>query len=152
MRCTKPANGMREDSIEHAQLVSTDHLTTMRTRCSSFEAYIEVACLDKLEGTINPNTHYHDDLVARPANELKEFRAIMEMLTSEEPQIENRRTKEHLDVPSLELPGSINVSQNIKVLSLYLLKLVLSGLGILSYGDQLVTMTIRSRPPRISML
>jgi len=92
MRCIKPANGSRDDSIKHAQLVAMDYLTTMRTRCSRFEAYIDVACLDKLESPINLKTHYHDELVARPADELKEFRDIMEMPTSEESQIEERRT------------------------------------------------------------
>ncbi|KAH8756065.1 hypothetical protein F5883DRAFT_686220, partial [Diaporthe sp. PMI_573] len=93
MRCIKPANGSREDSIKHAQLVAMDYLTTMRSRCSRFEAYIDEACLDKLESPINLKTHYHDELVARSANELNEFRGIMEMPTNEEPQVEDRRTR-----------------------------------------------------------
>jgi hypothetical protein len=92
MRCIKPANGSREDSIKHAQLVAMDYLTTMRTRCSHFEAYIDVACLDKLESPINLKMHYPDGLVARTAEELKQFRDIMEMPTSEELQIEEQRT------------------------------------------------------------
>jgi hypothetical protein len=70
-----------------------DYLTTMRTRCSRFEAYIDEACLDKLESPINLKTHYHDELVARSASELNEFRAIMEMPTNEGSQIEDRRTR-----------------------------------------------------------
>lgn len=70
-----------------------DYLTTMRTRCSRFEAYIDVACLDKLASPINLKTHYHDELVARSAEELKDFRGIMELPTSEETQIEQRRTR-----------------------------------------------------------
>lgn len=70
-----------------------DYMTTMRTRCSRFEAYIDVACLDKLGSPINLKTHYHDELVARSAEELKGFRAIMEMPTSQRPQIEDRRTE-----------------------------------------------------------
>ncbi|KAK7703878.1 hypothetical protein SLS64_008823 [Diaporthe eres] len=93
MRCIKPANGSREDSIKHAELVALDYMTTMRTRCSRFEAYIDVACLDKLGSPINLKTHYHDELVARPAEELKEFRDIMELPTSEGSQIEDRRTR-----------------------------------------------------------
>ncbi|KAH8757870.1 hypothetical protein F5883DRAFT_682975 [Diaporthe sp. PMI_573] len=92
MRCIKPSNGSKEDSIKHAGLLAMDYMTTMRTRCTRFEAYIDVACLDKLESPINLKTHYHDELVARPADELKEFRDIMEMPTSEESQIEERRT------------------------------------------------------------
>ncbi|KAH8758022.1 hypothetical protein F5883DRAFT_428162 [Diaporthe sp. PMI_573] len=88
MRCIKPANGSREDSIKHAQLVAMDYLTTMRTRCSRFEAYIDEASLDKLESPINLKTHYHDELVARSANELDAFRAIMK-----ESQIETRRKR-----------------------------------------------------------
>lgn len=93
MRCIKPANGSREDSIKHAQLVALDYLTTMRRRYSRFETYIDVACLDKLESPINLKTHYHDELVARAAEELKEFRAIMELPTSEGSQVEARRTR-----------------------------------------------------------
>lgn len=93
MRCIKPANGSREDSIKHAHLVAMDYLTTMRTRCSRFDAYIDVACLDELESPINLKTHYHDELVARPAEELNEFRAIMELPTSDDSQIEDRRTR-----------------------------------------------------------
>ncbi|KAH8742669.1 hypothetical protein F5883DRAFT_668141, partial [Diaporthe sp. PMI_573] len=84
----KPANGSREDSIKHAQLVAVDYLTTMRTRCSRFEAYIDEPSLDKLESPINLKTHYHDELVARSANELNAFRAIMK-----ESQIETRRNR-----------------------------------------------------------
>lgn len=93
MRCIKPKNGSRDDSIKHAELVALDYLTTMRTRCSRFDSYIDVACLDKLASPINLKTHYHDELVARSAQELNSFRAIMEMPTSEEPQVEERRTE-----------------------------------------------------------
>lgn len=93
MRCIKPANGSREDSIKHAQLVAMDYLTTMRLRYSHFDAYIDVECLDKLDSPINLKTHYHDELVARSAPELKEFRAIMEMPTTDESEVENRRTR-----------------------------------------------------------
>ena len=93
MRCIKPANGSEEDSITHAELVALDYLTTMRTRCSHFEAYIDTACLKKLASPINLKTHYHDELVARSAEELKEFREIMEVDTSEGPELEERKIR-----------------------------------------------------------
>lgn len=70
-----------------------DYLTTMRTKCSRFDAFIDVACLDKLESPINLKTHYHDELVARSLEELEEFQTIKDMPTSEQPQIEARRTR-----------------------------------------------------------
>jgi hypothetical protein len=78
MRCIKPSNGSKDDSIKHAELLAMDYLTTMRTRCGRFETYIDVACLDQLESPINLKTHYHDELVARSAEELKAFREIMD--------------------------------------------------------------------------
>ncbi|POS76840.1 hypothetical protein DHEL01_v204771 [Diaporthe helianthi] len=93
MRCVKPSNGSREDSIQHARLVAMDYLTTMRTKCSRFEAFIDVDCLDKLESPINLKTHYHDELVARSLEELDEFQTIKDIPTSEQPQIEERRTR-----------------------------------------------------------
>ncbi|KAI3400612.1 hypothetical protein diail_2324 [Diaporthe ilicicola] len=93
MRCIKPENGTREDSIKHAKLVAMDYLSTMRTRCSHFDSYIDVACLNKLASPINLKTHYHDELVARTAEELDKFRTIMEMPTSEESEVEERRTQ-----------------------------------------------------------
>lgn len=93
MRCIKPKNGSRDDSIKHAELVALDYLTTMRARCSHFDTYIDVACLDKLASPINLKTHYHDELVARSAKELDDFRAIMQMPTSEGPEVEERRTE-----------------------------------------------------------
>lgn len=93
MRCVKPSNGSKDDSIKHARLVAMDYLTTMRTKCSRFEAFIDVGCLDKLESPINLKTHYHDELVARSLEELEEFQTIKDMPTSEQPQIEERRSR-----------------------------------------------------------
>lgn len=93
MRCIKPKNGGREDSIKHAQLVAMDYLTTMRARCKRFDAYIDVPSLDRLEVPINLKTHYHDELVARTAAELQAFRDIMEMPTDDEAELERRRNK-----------------------------------------------------------
>jgi hypothetical protein len=62
----------------------------MRRRCINFEAYIDKDCLDKLQSPINLKTHYHDELVARSANELKKFLDIMEE-TNGESEMEDRR-------------------------------------------------------------
>lgn len=79
MRCIKPKvpKETREDSIKHAELVAMDYMTTMRARCTRFDAYIDVHCLERLEIPINLKTHYHDELVARTAEELDNFRQIM---------------------------------------------------------------------------
>lgn len=96
MRCVKPDNGSKDDSITHAELVALDYLTTMRTRCSRsdrFEAYIDTACLHDLASPINLKTHYHDELVARSFEELEEFQDIMNISASEGPEPEGRRSR-----------------------------------------------------------
>ncbi|ROV98334.1 hypothetical protein VMCG_07140 [Cytospora schulzeri] len=93
MRCIKPENGGKEDSVKHARLVAMDYLSTMRTRCKRFDAYIDVSCLNRLQIPINLKTHYHDELVARTAEELDAFHKIMEMPTDDEVVIEQRRTE-----------------------------------------------------------
>lgn len=70
-----------------------DYMTTMRARCKRFGAYIDIPCLDRLEIPINLKTHYHDELIARTAEELQSFRAIMESHTEDEREIERRRTE-----------------------------------------------------------
>lgn len=70
-----------------------DYLTTMRARCTDFETYIDIHCLDKLADPINLKTHYHDELVARTAEELQKFRNIMEMPTDDEEEIKRRKVK-----------------------------------------------------------
>lgn len=69
-----------------------DYLTTMKARSSlPFDAYIDIACLEHLESPINLKTHYHDELIARSAEELEKFQKITEMSTDDEKRIENRR-------------------------------------------------------------
>lgn len=71
-----------------------DYLTTMKARCSRpFDAYVDIACLKDLESPINLKTHYHDELIARSAEELRKFQKITEMPTDNEEVIENRRQK-----------------------------------------------------------
>ncbi|KAI7774617.1 hypothetical protein LA080_008060 [Diaporthe eres] len=92
-RCIKPTIRSKEDSIKHAELLALDYLATMRKRRSRFECYLDVACLGKLASPINLKAHHHEELVARTAEELDEFRTIMDMPTFDEPQGEERRGK-----------------------------------------------------------
>lgn len=68
-----------------------DYLTTMRARCKRFDSYIDVSCLDQLQIPINLKTHYHEELIARTADELGAFRKIMETPTDDEKVIERRK-------------------------------------------------------------
>lgn len=71
-----------------------DYLSTMRTRCKrSFDCYVDNACLDHLESPINLKTHWHEELVFRTAEELKEFQVITEMPIQNTTQIEARRNE-----------------------------------------------------------
>lgn len=71
-----------------------DYLTTMKAWCSrSFKAYLDVACLSELESPINLKTHYHEELVARTAEEMKEFQDITRLPTDDKSEIEDRRLK-----------------------------------------------------------
>lgn len=69
-----------------------DYLTTMKDRCDrSFDSYIDRVCLKHLESPINLKTHYHDELIARNAEELREFKRITEIDPIDEDVIEDRR-------------------------------------------------------------
>ncbi|KUI55608.1 hypothetical protein VP1G_02893 [Cytospora mali] len=92
-RCIKPKRGEKDDSLKHARLVALDYMTTMRARCTRFNAYLDVHCLEDLEDPINLKTHYHEELVARTAKELDEFREIMELSTKDQNKVENRRNQ-----------------------------------------------------------
>lgn len=96
LRCIRPESGPRDnqdDSINHARLLAMDYLTTMRARCKRFESYIDVSCLRQLQIPINLKTHYHEELIARTADELGAFREIMEMPTKDQKEIERRKDK-----------------------------------------------------------
>lgn len=71
-----------------------DYLTTMRARCKRFDAYVDVHCLDRLEIPINLKTHYHEELVARTADELQAFRNITKIRTDDDDDegMKQRRT------------------------------------------------------------
>lgn len=93
-RCKRPENGETDDAIKHARLVAMDYLTTMKARCSRpFDAYVDTACLKHLGSPINLKTHYHDELIARSAEELGEFREITKLPTANQNEIELRRNK-----------------------------------------------------------
>lgn len=71
-----------------------DYLTTMKARCKrSFDAYVDTACLEHLESPINVKTHYHEELIARNAEEQAEFQQITDLPTDDEKMIEDRRIK-----------------------------------------------------------
>lgn len=94
LRCIRPEPGPRDnrdDSINHARLLAMDYLTTMRARCKRFDSYLDVSCLDQLQIPINLKTHYHEELIARTADELGAFRKIMERPTDDEKVIERRK-------------------------------------------------------------
>ncbi|KUI64418.1 hypothetical protein VM1G_11207 [Cytospora mali] len=92
-RCIKPKRGGKDDSLNHARLVALDYMTTMRARCTRFNAYLDIHCLEDLEDPINLKTHYHEELVARTAKELDEFRKISAMSTGNNGAIEDRRNR-----------------------------------------------------------
>lgn len=71
-----------------------DYLTTMKARCSRpFDSYVDTACLEHLESPINLKTHYHDELIARNAEEQRRFQELTDLPTDEEDMIESRRNK-----------------------------------------------------------
>lgn len=93
-RCIAPKFGEKEDAIKHARLVAMDYLTTMKDRYDRpLECYVDIACLPDLESPINLKTHYHDELIARNAEELEKFQEITRLPTKNERDVEDRRDK-----------------------------------------------------------
>lgn len=75
----KPAYGPKEDATLHGRLVALDFLTFLGGMSRNpVNVFLDVDTLDDIENPMNLNLHYHEELVARNKEELRDYQAIMD--------------------------------------------------------------------------